>query len=515
MNLFDKAIEVVAPNTALKRLHARKKLEIINTGYSNYGASRSKKSLIGWIFKGGSAKEDIEDNISVLRERSRDLYMGGAPLATGAIKTCRTSIVGGGLRLKSQIDHEVAGITEQKANDLERKIEKEFSLWADSPNCDLERMSDFYKLQQLTFINWLLSGDVLVTLPTTKRIESLYDLRIQLIEADRVQTPDKEERNEHITAGVEKNELGEVIAYHIAQNHPLAKDIGKKKEWVRVEAYGEKTGRRNILHILNKERIGQVRGVPFLAPVIESLKQLGRYTDAELIAAVISSYFTLVIQKDGVTEDVPIGQVMDNEEKVDAEDRNSIELGPGAILDLEEGETANPINPSRPNTAFDPFVSAMARQIGAALELPYELLLKSFTSSYSASRGALIEAWKMFKMYRGWLSRDFCQPIYEEWLAEAIAKGRIEAPGYFSDPAIKKAYTKAEWSGPTQGQLDPKKEVEAAELRVKNGFSTRTRETTELTGGDYDRNIKQRKAEEKALKEVIDLETDKKIQCDN
>lgn len=73
MNFFDRTISVFSPQKALKREIARKKLEIINTGYSNYGASRSKKSLIGWLSRGGSPKEDISDNIKVLRQRSRDL----------------------------------------------------------------------------------------------------------------------------------------------------------------------------------------------------------------------------------------------------------------------------------------------------------------------------------------------------------------------------------------------------------------------------------------------------------
>ena len=30
-----------------------------NTGYSNYGASQTKKSMLGWLYGGGSAKEDI------------------------------------------------------------------------------------------------------------------------------------------------------------------------------------------------------------------------------------------------------------------------------------------------------------------------------------------------------------------------------------------------------------------------------------------------------------------------
>ena len=56
-------------------------------------------------------------------------------------------------------------------------------------------------------------------------------------------------------------------------------------------------------------------------------------------------------------------------------------------------------------------------------------------------------------MYREWLSRDFCQSIYEEWMAEAVAKGRIKAPGFFSDPLRRKAYCKAEWNGPARGKM--------------------------------------------------------------
>lgn len=147
-------------------------------------------------------------------------------------------------------------------------------------------------------------------------------------------------------------------------------------------------------------------------------------------------------------------------------------------------------------------MEAVCQQIGAALEIPYELLMKHFTASYSASRGALEEAWKMFKMYRTWLANDFYQPIYEEWLAEAVAKGRIKAPGFFADPLRHKAYCKAVWNGPARGLLNPVQEIKAAVLKVENGFSTRSAETMEATGGDFYSNCEQLKNEEKALKEV-------------
>ena len=499
MNIFDRAVAAVLPQTAVKRAAARRKLEILNSGYSNYGASHTKKGMIGWTYGGGSAKEDIQENLSTLRQRCRDLYMG-VPLATGALKTCRTNVVGSGLKLKSQVDYEVLGMTEEAARELESMIEREFALWADSPACDLERLDNFYELQQLAFLNWLMSGDVIATLPITTRVNMPYDLRICLIEADRLSNPNGAV-DPHIVGGVETNDAGEVVAYHISKHHPLSYDM-TETGWTRVEAWGEKTGRRNVIHIMNRERIGQRRGVPFLAPVIEALKQLGRYTEAELVAAVVSGLFAIFIEKESASSDGSFGEVVSEEDQVDAGDENSIELAPGLIMDLNEGEKAHDVNPGRPNTAFDGFVVAICRQIGAALEIPYELLVKNFNASYSASRGALLEAWKMFKMYRTWLANDFCQPVYEEWFAEAVAKGRIPAPGFFTDPIRRKAFTGAEWNGPAQGLLNPVQEVTAAEKRVQNGFSTRGREAMEMNGSDYDRNIAQLKREEKALREV-------------
>lgn len=145
---------------------------------------------------------------------------------------------------------------------------------------------------------------------------------------------------------------------------------------------------------------------------------------------------------------------------------------------------------------------AMLKQMAAALELPYEILTKQFTSSYSASRGALLEAWKMYRMRRSWLAKTFCQPIYEEWFVEAVSKGRIDAPGIFDDPAIFAAYTRAEWHGPSQGLLDPTKEVAAAISRIEYNMSTAERETAELNGGSWEQNVQQRAYELARLREL-------------
>ncbi|WP_163538296.1 phage portal protein [Gracilibacillus sp. YIM 98692] len=499
MNWVDRAIAWVSPERGLKRMHAKQKMNLIGhgAGYGSHGASTQKKSMMGWLTRQGSVIEDVEYNIPKLRERSRDLYMG-APLATGALKTIRTNVIGSGLKLNSQIDYEYLGMTLEEADDWETKVEREFNLWAESLHCDAQRMNNFYELQQLAFLSWLMSGDSFALLPYFERPNMPYDLRVQIIESDRVCNPSKVptlDKDNKIVNGVEINKRGEVVAYHIAQHHPNSISYSTN-EWKRVRKFGAQTGRQNVIHLMESERPEQRRGVPILAPVIESLKQLSRYSEAELMAAVVSGMYTVFIKTDDKSED-QFGEMYADDEQVDSYDETSYELGNGAMVQLGEGEDVKEANPGRPNQAFDGFVTSVCRQIGSAIEVPYELLLKHFTSSYSASRAALLEAWKMFKMRRTWMSNDFCQPIYEEWLSEAVAKGRIEAPGFFNDPLIKKAYTRAEWNGPSQGQLDPLKEVNAAAKRVEEGFSTRTRETTEMGNGDYFRNHSLRVVEER------------------
>lgn len=496
MNRVDRVIAAFSPERALKRSVARKQLSIMNSGYSNSGASRTKKSMVGWLSGGGSSKEDIDDNLNLLRERSRDLYMN-TPIATGALKTIRTNVIGAGLKLNSQIDYKILGMSEDDASLWESQAEREFDLWSESILCDAMRMNNFYELQQIAFLSFLMSGESFVTLPYQQKIGMPYELSVNLIESDRICSPAGAGKN--IVNGVEIGKFGEITHYHVAQFHPMSKSMGEKK-WIRVEKFGKLSGRQNILHLMEAERPEQRRGVPLLSPAIESIKQLGRYSEAELMAALVSSMYTVFIKSEN-PGDRPYGEVIPDEQRVDDMDENSYELAAGAIISLAENESIEQANPMRNNSSFDGFVKAVCRQIGASIEVPYELLLKHFTSSYSASRAALLEAWKMFRMRRAWMAARFCQPIYEEWLTEAILLGRIDAPGFFDDPLLRKAYLGAEWNGPSQGQLDPLKEVNAAIKRVEEGFSTRARETSELTGGDFWKNVPQREQEERAMEE--------------
>lgn len=460
----------------------------------------------------GSPQEDIDAHNQTLRQRSRMLYMA-SPIATSAIKTNRTNVIGIGLQLKSRIDRELLRMDQAQADAWQRKVEREFSLWANRKDaCDATGINDFYSMQQLALASWLESGDVFAVIKRRTPTDLMpYSLRIHLVEADRVATPTdstgvssvmlattgRSENGNIIYDGVEVDKSGKIEAYYIRSTYPFELS-SQSTEWSRVQAYGERTGLPNILQIMESERPDQYRGVSYLAQVIEPLLQLRRYTESELSAAIVESFFTAFVKTEANANDNPFNET-GNELSEVSDDPNEYEMGPGQINIMKPGEDITFADPKRPASGFEAFMRAICEQVGAALEIPSDLLLKSFDSSYSASRAALLEAWKSFKMRREWFVSDFCAPVYEIWMAEAVARGRVSAPGFFNDPSIRAAYLGADWIGPSQGQLDPVKEITAEILAVGEGFSTRSQSTIRLNGGQWDANIDQLARENEKL----------------
>ncbi len=152
-----------------------------------------------------------------------------------------------------------------------------------------------------------------------------------------------------------------------------------------------------------------------------------------------------------------------------------------------------------PVASFDTFVKTFCKLVGAGLGIPYDVLVKEYNSSYSAARAALLDAWEEFRMRRKWFVDDFCQPVYEIWLAEAVARGRVIAPGFFDDPLIRAAWCSAQWIGPVQGSLDPLKEATAAVLKIQHGLKTHEQATMEDSGGDWNVNVEQLASENEKL----------------
>lgn len=494
-NLLDKAIAYVAPKLAAQRLVARTTLAM-SGGYT--GASISKAQLSRWATMPGSATTDVVGDLKALRARSRD-QMRNSPIAVGAIAQTVNGVVGTGLSFSAQIDHQFLGLTDEQAEAWNEDHDRRFTAWCKSPDVALERNLNFYGLQGLSLRSELESGDVIWLTPMVERTGQGMRLAMQLIEADRVCNPDHKPNTTDLIEGIDLDPTTrEPVAVHVAKLHP-ADALGKKNEWTRVPLRGAQTGRRNVLHSFEPLRPGQVRGVPFIAPILEPLKQLGRWTENELNAAVTSSIFSVLVKMDPEAFE----DLFDDEAKGSIVEKASTwsgEMDSGKAVNLLPGESVETVSSTRPNPAFDPFWLAIVRQIGMALEIPVEVLIMHFQSSYTAARGAMLMAAKFWRRRRDRLITNICDPVHELWLAEEIIAGRIKAPGFFADPIVRAAWCAGVWTGDGPGSLDPAKEVAAARDRVELEISTLDAESVAYDGVPWKVKHRQRAKEVAAQK---------------
>lgn len=500
-NMLDKLIAYVSPKVAARRLMARAALSSVGAysgaGGGYVGARRDRAATSAWNPAGGSPTTDIIPDLPALRSRSRD-QLRNAPLAVGAINTNVGHVIGTGLSCAPAIHSELLGLTDDDAAEWNSRTGHRFMVWAASTDCDIARACNFFGLQDLGYRTELSSGDALFLTPLVRR-EGRLQLALQGIEADRICNPDRKPDSDTLVDGIEIDKAtGEAIAVHVADRHPGEINTAGTK-WTRVAIRGG-TGRRNVLHMMEHLRFGQYRGVPWIAPILEPLKQLNKWTDNELAAAVASSVFAVFVKM----ETEAFHDLFQNNESVkstlDSAEQWSGEMGGGKAVHLLPGEDVSTASPGRPNPEFDPFWTAMVRQMGMALGLPYEVLVMHFQSSYTAARGAFLMAAKFFKCRRDRVVTQFCQPVYELWLANEISNDRIQAPGFFSSPEIRAAWCNAVWTGDGAGALDPVKEVAAARARVDMGISTLDAESILHDGVDWATKHRQRAKEIAAQK---------------
>lgn len=475
--------------------------------YGSHGASQTLNSLVGWIVDAGNAEDNIDLYSSTLRKRARDLYAGGG-LARSGPKTLTTSTVGWGILPKPKIDGEFLGLSDEEREETEQVILREFRLWAENTMCDAERQQNFYGLQELAFLSMLMSGDVFALFGMKENKRTPYQTTIRLLEADRICNPDSSGESEseetdsggRIIDGVEIDQEGTVIRYHIASRSPIAENDSSELVWTAIDAFGPETGYPNILHLMTYERPEQRRGIPFVAAEIEQLKQFTRYMNAELAANVVSAMLTCFITSDADDGKFGMQDAVNDDEKV-TDDDIQLELAPGAVYSLPPGKQITTVNPLRNNSQFETFVNTCITVMASSMGIPKEVLIKKYESNYTAARAALLDFWRTVRVYRTRFNNNFNQPIYEQWLSEAVATGRINAPGFFDDPAVRQAWCGCVWMGASMGHVDPLKEVNAAEKRIENNITTQEQEASEYNGNDWSANIRQRKKEITATQE--------------
>lgn len=551
--LMDRMVSAVSPERGLKRMAARASLSAATAltqmrsgsltdpggriiGRGGYkGGHGDRRQTRGWFARARSANADTLGDQKAVIGRSRDAAMN-MPLATAAVERPITFTVGTGLMAIPDLKADELGISEEEALKLGSQIAADFDNYMSSTDPDAERTATGYDQQEIVLRGALESGDILGLRVMPENQPGRYsETAWKLYEADRIVSPANHTEGERwqaaavparrrrgaaaaatgnvIAGGVEVDDYGAPIAYHILKSSPdgLLGSISAGRmedDTVRIPAWGEKTHLPTAVHVMAKRRPEQFRGVSILAPVLEALQQVSTLTEAELFAAVLQGMVAIISKAPGAA---PLPEPDYGAEGTDAAavglDRASNPMGnlrleAGTVWEIDSDHGVDMKSPGRPNPAFDPFFVAIAKQIAAAIEVPLEVLLLSFTASYSASRGALEVFYLTVRKRRGWLASHWCTPVYRAWLFEQVAKGRYRMPGYLTNPTIRERWSNVRFRGDGKISLDPAREAKALEVQEAHGWSTGAEITAELNGGDYDANVRRRGGEHKRFVEA-------------
>ena len=417
------------------------------------------------------------------------------PLAAGIINRKVNHVVGGGFRLQPRVDGKELELEREDAEAFNDVVMKEWQTHFNKTACDFDGQCDFGNVTALAFRSMLVTGDAFILLRRDEVADSLYKLKLQVISGDRVATPDSEASNKQVKDGVAVDAQGRVVGYWIKKNGDAPRNGEADYQFVPIRTNDGKT---HVVHLFQKTRPGQYRGEPVLAPVLGILEDLDEYIKNELRASQVASLFTAFVKTSNPGEDM--GWDADEESPYN---KAGNKLESGAILSLGQDEDVSIASPNRPNSVFEAFVEAFELMIGIGVGIPFEVYTGKFTSSYSASRAALVLGEIDFKIIRKLIVERFCRPVYAEWFADAVSMGRIEAPRFDArDPIAMDAYLRSEWIGPGAPQLDAEKEAKAFVLKDQNNFASLQQIIQEMNGGDWKRVLDQIKLEQEYMEEI-------------
>lgn len=487
------------------------------------GASHFNRELATWRPASLSPDQELNRDKGTLDARTRDLVRNDG-YANGAVATHRDSIVGGMYRVNAQPDWKVLGGDETWAEEFQEWAEKNFTLWAESPDNwpDASQQNTLTGLVRMVVGLGVLCGE---SLSTVEWLRSSNERRpsntaIQMVQIDRLSNPNGQDDSAYIRGGVERNRYGAPVAYHIRSTHPAEwYSDNPATVWARVPIR-KPWGRLQVIHIFEQMQPDQSRGVSSMVSVLKEMKMTKSFRDIVLQNAVVNATYAAAIESELPTETLweqlgvgtgdsgverylsALSDYTGGAKNLHIDGVKIPHLFPGTKLNLKPMGT--------PGGVGTDFEQALLRYAAASLGLSYEQFSKDYTATnYSSARASLVETWKYMQSRKKMFADRFATAVYSLWLEEQINAGFAPLPAgktaaHFYEGLNKEAYCKCDWIGASRGQIDEYKETQAAVLRIKEGLSTFEEEIAR-SGKDF-REVFAQQAREKTLRKKLGIE---------
>lgn len=455
MTVLDRVIGYFAPEAGLRRLTARAQTNVV----MNYDAASRGRRTYGWKAPATSADAAAFGSRERLRQLSRDMVRNRA-YAARAREVVVANVVGEGIvpSVRSSSDNVKAVV-----NDL---VQRHLL----SVRLDAGEEYDLLEMQQICMSTVFTDGEVLIR----RRMRSggynrhlALPYQIELVEVDCLDQTIQSYGENLVVEGVEYGPTGAIEAYHLFNEHPGAVRHRKPLESTRVHW-------SDIIHLRRFERPGQLRGVPWLAPVMMTLGELADYQEAQILKQRISALMAIVLKyTQGSTRPATAGSGLED-------------LAPGAVVELPEGAEPTVVNPPTVD-GYDEFMGRGLRTIAAGLGITYEALTADLRGvNFSSGRMGRNEMDRLVRMWqRGLMIMQMGEGI-ERWFREGLLLAGHHGLEFTLD-----------WTPPRRILVDPTKEIPAMIEEIDAGLNSRQGVQREL-GRDPDRIREERQQDAEA-----------------
>jgi lambda family phage portal protein len=306
-------------------------------------------------------------------------------------------------------------------------------------------------------------------------------MQLQVLEPDFIDTDKNATTSESggpIVKGIEFDASSRPGAYWLFDQHPgSALSFSLKSS--RVPA-------RDIAHVFDVERPGQVRGPSWLGSVIVSLRDFDEFEDATLMAKRIAACFAgFIVEPDG---DAPARPAVGLPDPL----RPGVEvIEPGMMRRILPGEDVKFNTP--PSVPDDGFSTRTLRRIGAGLGVTYEDLTGDYSQvNFSSARMSRLAHWANVEDWQwNMLIPQLCDPLWG-WAMEAAELGGIvgELPG-------------VEWTPRPMPMIEPDREARANLMMIRSGQKNLSQVLREM-GIDPEAHLAER-AEDNALLDQLEI----------
>ena len=416
--------------------------------------------------------------------------------AWGVVDTFVNSVVGKGIDIQSAYETP-DGVDLEAINERRDEV---WRRWAEV--CEINGQYTFAEIQQMAMREIVEAGEVLIRMVTVdRRFRGIYrpvPLALELIEADRLAEEKDTYRlpvhgQNRINRGIEIDELGRPVAYWIYPNHPNDPNV-PRDEPRRIDA-------SEIIHLYNRQRVGQHRGISMFAPCVSWIRDLGTYVDNELQASAVASCFTVAIKTEGGTQGLnppssALGETGDT-------DGNRYEyLQPGMVMHLNPNESIESANPGRPNSASEPWIKLMLRGIAVGTGLSYETVARDYSqTNYSSNRASQLEDRRRFRRWQRYLIEKLNQRVWDKF---CLSAAMIDLSGF---PTVAdmldnpRKYAPCEHMPPSWEWVDPQAEQQSSENGI-NAFQTTYLDELGSRGKNWRHVFYQRAKEQKLLSQL-------------